>query len=298
MTTRYGLVLFDLDGTLLDTLADLSAAVNHAMRVHGHPCHSLETCRTMVGHGVRNLIWKALPEAFRGDDAYVDACLADFKAYYSAHIDRHTRPYPGIPDLLAGLDRAGVKLAVVSNKFQEGTDQLIREFFPDIRFSAILGNRPGHPLKPDPAIVEEALSGSAGMLDSLEADVDTTLADLEANTTEVPAVLDLAASILTDAANIMTETAAIAREAAEQEPERYGTAHYSENIGFAEGIRYFFKSILHSGANGTLYLDVPALLFLIIIVSAVLIVVIFIFSYMSYLARRRRRSRRRRRKNK
>ena len=156
MTTRYELVLFDLDGTLLDTLADLSAAVNHAMRVHGHPCHSLESCRTMVGHGVRNLIWKALPEAFRGDDAYVDACLADFKAYYSAHIDRHTRPYPGIPDLLAGLDRAGVKLAVVSNKFQEGTDRLIREFFPDIRFAAILGNRPGHPLKPDPAIVEEA----------------------------------------------------------------------------------------------------------------------------------------------
>ena len=93
-------------------------------------------------------------------------------------------------------------------------------------------------------------------------------------------------------------TAGSSEIAAEQEPERYGTAHYSENIGFAEGIRYFFKSILHSGANGTLYLDVPALLFLIIIVSAVLIVVIFIFSYMSYLARRRRRSRRRRRKNK
>ena len=93
-------------------------------------------------------------------------------------------------------------------------------------------------------------------------------------------------------------TAGSSEMAAEQEQERYGTAHYSENVGFAEGIRYFFKSILHSGANGTLYLDVPALLFLIIIVSAVLIVVIFIFSYMSYLARRRRRSRRRRRKNK
>ena len=93
-------------------------------------------------------------------------------------------------------------------------------------------------------------------------------------------------------------TAGSSEIAAEQEPEKYGTAHYSENVGFAEGIRYFFRSILHSGANGTLYLDVPALLFLIIIVSAVLIVVIFIFSYMAYLARRRRRSRRRRRRNK
>lgn len=87
--------------------------------------------------------------------------------------------------------------------------------------------------------------------------------------------------------------------APEQEPEQqYGTAHYSEDVSFTDGIKYFFKGILHSGANGTMYLNVPALLFLIIIVSAVLIVVIFIFSYMAYLARRRRRSRSRRRKKK
>lgn len=162
MTQPYNLVLFDLDGTLLDTIEDLCDAVNCAMDRHGHPRHSLEACRAMVGHGVRNLIWKALPEAFRADDAYVDACLADFKESYSAHIDVHTRPYPGMQELLAALDGAGVKLAVVSNKFQEGTERLIREFFPDIRFAAILGNRPGHPLKPDPAIVEEAL-GLAGV---------------------------------------------------------------------------------------------------------------------------------------
>ena len=92
------------------------------------------------------------------DDAFLDEALADFKAYYSAHIDVYSKPYPGIPELLAELDAAGVKLAVVSNKFQEGTDHLIREFFPKIRFVAILGNRPGYPLKPDPAIVEEAIS--------------------------------------------------------------------------------------------------------------------------------------------
>ena len=93
-------------------------------------------------------------------------------------------------------------------------------------------------------------------------------------------------------------TAGMTGPAPEQEPDRYGTAHYSENKSFLDGIRYFFKGIFHSGANGTMYLNVPALLFLIIIVSAVLIVVIFIFSYLSYLTRRRRRSRRRRRKKK
>ena len=118
----------------------------------------------MVGHGVRNLVKRALEasgvqiEDTPDGDAFLDEALADFKAYYSAHIDVYSKPYPGIPELLAELDAAGVKLAVVSNKFQEGTDHLIREFFPKIRFVAILGNRPGYPLKPDPAIVEEAIS--------------------------------------------------------------------------------------------------------------------------------------------
>lgn len=84
--------------------------------------------------------------------------------------------------------------------------------------------------------------------------------------------------------------------APEDEPDEYGTAHYSENVGFVDGIKYFFKGIFHSGANGTMYLDVPALLFLVIIVSSVLIVVIFIFSYIGYLGRRRRARRRRKRK--
>ena len=154
---RYALVLFDLDGTLLDTLEDLAAAVNHALALRGLPCHSLDAVRTMVGHGIRNLVRQALPEALRADEAYVDACLADFRNYYTAHIDVHTVPYPGMPELLAGLDGAGVKLAVVSNKFQEGTEYLIHKFFPAVRFSSLLGNRPGFPLKPDPAIVQEVL---------------------------------------------------------------------------------------------------------------------------------------------
>lgn len=157
MIANYYLVMFDLDGTLLDTLDDLAAAVNHALALRGLPQHDRDGVRVRIGHGVRNLMKQALPEAQRMDDALVDACLADFRSYYTAHIDVHTVPYPGIPELLAELDGAGVMLAVVSNKFQEGTDYLIRKFFPAIRFSAILGNRPGFPLKPDPAIVQEVL---------------------------------------------------------------------------------------------------------------------------------------------
>ena len=183
------LVLFDLDGTLIDTLEDLAEAVNHALELRGLPLHSLDEYRGMVGHGVRNLVAQALeasvaiyasanPTAegnyFSGrrpknqfpstntnltlTDAYIDAALADFKEYYQAHIDVHTRPYPGIPELVADLQARGVKLAVVSNKFQEGTEYLIKHFFPGIAFVAMLGNRPGWPLKPSPEIVEDVLS--------------------------------------------------------------------------------------------------------------------------------------------
>ena len=158
------MILWDLDGTLIDTLDDLGEAVSHTLRLRGLPTHGREDYRRMVGHGVRNLVKRALEasgvqiEDLPDGEALVDDALADFKAYYSAHIDVYSKPYPGIPELLAELDAAGVKLAVVSNKFQEGTDHLIREFFPKIRFVAILGNRPGYPLKPDPAIVEEAIS--------------------------------------------------------------------------------------------------------------------------------------------
>ena len=159
------LILFDLDGTLLDTLEDLSAAVTHALELRGMPILTIDAYRGMVGHGVRNLVQRALeaslavmPGINRTSDTLVDSTLADFKDYYQAHIDVHTRPYPGIPELLADLHARGILLAVVSNKFQEGTEYLIGRFFPGIPFVSILGNRPGYPLKPDPEIVQEVLS--------------------------------------------------------------------------------------------------------------------------------------------
>ena len=154
---KYKLVLFDLDGTLLDTLDDLSEAVNHAMRLRGFPLHTRSEYMMMVGNGVRNLVKRALSDEHKENDCLVDAALADFKAYYTAHIDVHTHPYPGMQELVSQLHHQHVLLAVASNKFQEGTEYLIRKFFPEIPFVAVLGNRPGFPLKPDPEIVEEVL---------------------------------------------------------------------------------------------------------------------------------------------
>ena len=153
---RYKLVIFDLDGTLLDTIDDLKEAVNHAMSLRGFPTFSRDEVMAMVGHGARNLMRKALPVGHKDDDM-VDAAYNDFRAYYITHIDTHTKPFPGIQDFMAKLHKEGVMLAVASNKFQEGTEHLIKEFFPEIPFVAVLGGRPNFPLKPDPEIVGEVL---------------------------------------------------------------------------------------------------------------------------------------------
>ena len=152
------IVFWDLDGTLIDTLDDLGAAVNHALALRDLPQLGPDDFRKMVGRGVRNLVAQAVEKAAGiHDDSYIDSALADFKEYYCANIDVFTRPYPGMPELLSELSKAGMKMAVVSNKFQEGTERLVKEFFPDVDFVAILGNRPGWPLKPSPEIVEDVL---------------------------------------------------------------------------------------------------------------------------------------------
>ena len=113
----------------------------------------------MVGNGVRKLVERALPQMPDqvGHDGLVDDCLADFMAYYESHIDVHTKPYEGMPELLRELSEAGVALAVASNKFQSGAEYLVKKLFPNIPFISILGNKEGFPLKPDPAIVESVL---------------------------------------------------------------------------------------------------------------------------------------------
>ena len=151
------LVIFDLDGTLLNTIADLGEATNHAMAEMGYPEHPLSAYNMMVGNGIRRLIERALPEDARTDET-VEAAREHFLLYYNRHIHDHTVPYPGIPELLRDLTERKVAVAVASNKFQEGVTTLITHFFPDIPWVAVMGNREGMPTKPDPSIVFNLLA--------------------------------------------------------------------------------------------------------------------------------------------
>lgn len=146
------LVIFDLDGTLLNTIGDLAEAANHVLQARSLPLHTLPEFKTMVGRGMRNLIKAALPEDKRSDD-FIDSSLAEFLDFYLSHIDAHTVPYPGVPELLEELQNRGVLLAVASNKVQAGAESLIKEFFPAVNFVGVLGNSPAYPLKPDAAVV-------------------------------------------------------------------------------------------------------------------------------------------------
>lgn len=157
MKHKTSLVIFDLDGTLLDTIGDLAVACNACLALRGLPQHSFEEYCRFVGNGIMRLVERALPEPLRTPEN-VALVRADFVRYYTEHIDRYTKPYDGIPELLAGLVRRGVRIAVASNKFQAGTEKLVRLFFPDVEFAAVLGQRPGVPLKPSPAVVEEILA--------------------------------------------------------------------------------------------------------------------------------------------
>lgn len=143
------LVIFDLDGTLLDTIGDLSAACDAVLSARRLPRHTWDGYRRMVGNGIRRLVERALPESMR-DDVTIESVREQFVEYYIDHIDVHTRPYDGIAEVVGQLAERGVRLAVVSNKFQAGTEKLIRRFFGDTEFLAVYGQREGVPLKPDP----------------------------------------------------------------------------------------------------------------------------------------------------
>lgn len=140
-------VIFDLDGTLLNTLGDLRAATNHALEVRGLPPHSMEEIRQFIGNGIRLLICRAMPEGT--PEAEIDAALDDFKAYYAAHIHDRTVPYDGIPQLLTALRKRGIQVAVLSNKIDSASQQLIEYFFPE-KTDVVFGEHVGVPRKPDP----------------------------------------------------------------------------------------------------------------------------------------------------
>lgn len=156
------LIIFDLDGTLIDTRTDLANACNHALKQCGFPQRQLGEYNMLVGRGIDNLFRGAMP-AGSANEENVAKMRSIFVPYYNEHGCDYTRPYEGIPELLEELDRRGLHFAVASNKYQEGTEQLVKEFFGRYDFVKILGQREGKPIKPDPLIVTEAMEGMPGI---------------------------------------------------------------------------------------------------------------------------------------
>ena len=165
------IIIFDLDGTLLNTIDDLGYACNYALSRCGFPTHSIEEYPRMVGNGINNLIRRALPQTEQTEENILRV-REHFVPYYDAHNCDYTRPYEGIPELLNTLKAQGHRLAVASNKYQAATEKIVSHFFPGI-FDVILGERDGIPRKPNPQIVYDIEK----ILSSLSANDLSTLSE-------------------------------------------------------------------------------------------------------------------------
>ena len=160
-------ILFDLDGTLLNTIDDLADAGNWVCAQHGWPTFTVEQFKHMVGNGIPKLIERFSPESARTPDQLA-ATLAEFTARYDAHKEDKTAPYPGIPELLDALKAEGIQTAVFSNKADPLCGKIIEHYFGAGSFSIVRGNRPGVPTKPDP-------TGVYSLMKDLGADTSSTL---------------------------------------------------------------------------------------------------------------------------
>ena len=159
------LIIFDLDGTLLNTIADLATSVNFALTKNNFPQHDIADYNLFIGNGINKLLERALPRNSRNDET-IRNIKKEFFLHYNNHNTDLTTPYEGIHFILQELQTKGIKLAVASNKYHEGTVRLTRHYFPDIDFVAVLGQRENIPIKPNPAIVNEILSISGIKADS------------------------------------------------------------------------------------------------------------------------------------
>ena len=159
------LLIFDLDGTLLNTIGGIGSACNEMLAYFDLPTWELSDYERFVGDGSRMLIKRALPAEKAADENFVDSARDVYLKYYRANLARETRPYEGMPEFLKELQGRGITIAVASNKFDDGAKFLVPHFYPDIRWAAVEGQKPGGPLKPEPGIISDAIrnSGAAGL---------------------------------------------------------------------------------------------------------------------------------------
>ena len=150
------LIVFDLDGTLLNSLEDLADSANWVLEQHGFPTHPVDAYRYFVGDGVRKLIERILPQEER-TEARIEQCRQEFVAYYKVHMEDKTSVYEGITGLLAELKNRGLKIAVATNKVHIAVKPLMEKYFPEIRFDSMIGQREGVPVKPAPQIMFDIL---------------------------------------------------------------------------------------------------------------------------------------------
>ncbi len=151
---KYTHVIFDLDGTLLNTIDDLADAGNHVCGERGWPVHTVAEYKLMVGNGIPKLVERFAPPGTDGET--LAAALAEFSTYYAAHSEDKTAPYPGVPEALAALKEAGVHMAVLSNKADAIAGPVVEHYFPGL-FKAVQGALPGVPTKPDPTLLRRLM---------------------------------------------------------------------------------------------------------------------------------------------
>lgn len=151
---KYELVIFDMDGTILNTLEDLADSLNYVLQKHNYPKRSLEEVRNFVGNGIRKLVERGVPVKL--DHMKLDQLCEEHKEYYRVHCSNKTKPYNGILELLGKLRKAGMKTAVVSNKADYAVQVLCEQYFDGL-FDVAVGEKPSVPKKPAPDSVYEVL---------------------------------------------------------------------------------------------------------------------------------------------